>query len=155
MIFGVPKSNFFQALIILIFLAAIPNTVVLADPTLPLPRGPFCGDEDGSETPFSYHCSDFLPSPDIKYYQIPASGFINVHFDFVFREASYNNELGFFIVDDQFGNIGGISPGASDYYQALYSRAQVIFPSGSNAYTLRCEYLVYWRRHNCLFFDTE
>jgi murein DD-endopeptidase MepM/ murein hydrolase activator NlpD len=130
-----PLHRLLLVLIILITTVGIPTTRVSADPGLPLPRMPICGDQDGSELPFSLHCPDFVQSADIQYYQIPATGSINVHIDFVFREATFNNELGFFIVDDESGNIGGIRPGEPGYYQALFDRATTIFVSGSNAHT--------------------
>ncbi|HEX5836420.1 MAG TPA: peptidoglycan DD-metalloendopeptidase family protein, partial [Anaerolineales bacterium] len=120
---------------ILISAAAIPTGRVLADPELPLPRMPICGDQDRSETPLVLNCPDFNPSFEIKYYQVPATGSVNVHIDFVFREATYNNELGYFTVDDESGRIGGIGPGEPGYYQKVFERTTIIFHSGSSANT--------------------
>ncbi|WP_372478158.1 esterase-like activity of phytase family protein [Nostoc mirabile] len=58
------------------------------------------------------------------------------------QNSSLVNELGFFIVDDAQGRIGGIAPGASAYTQAALNRAKVIFsvianlPNGFNSTNL-------------------
>jgi len=107
----------------------------LADPALPLPRLPICGDQDGSESPLILNCSSFSPTSNVQAYQIGETGTVLLKFDFVFREASYNNELGFFRVDDTNFAINGLHPGDSGYLTAAFSRAYIVFPSGSDAFT--------------------
>lgn len=110
-----------------------------ADPSLPLPRLPICGDEDDPDNvdfPLTLNCTGvFDPSIDVQTYLVPGSGSINVQFDFVFREASYNNELGYFKVDSNSGTIGDLNPGDPDYLTAALQRAEVIFPGGAFADT--------------------
>lgn len=108
---------------------------VNADPLLPLPRIPFCGDQDDPADPIVYHCSDLVPFTDVQIYKVPDEDNPTLVFDFIFREASYNNELGLFIVDDSKGTINGISPSEPGYIDAAFSNPTIIFPSGSNAYT--------------------
>jgi Domain of unknown function (DUF4114) len=108
---------------------------LLADPTLPLPDVPICGDQDGSESPLILNCVDFVPLTDIQAFQVPGTGLVNLKFDFVFREAAFGNELGVFKVDDAAGSINGLQPGDPNYLAAAFSRATIIFPSGSDAFT--------------------
>lgn len=96
---------------------------------------PICGDQDGSESPLIFRCSSLVHSPDVQTYQVAGSGPVDLRFDFVFREALFNNELGFFKVDSPSGAIGTLRPGDPGYLVAAFARAQVIFPSGSNAFT--------------------
>lgn len=105
----------------------------LADPSLPLPRMPICGDQ--SEPPVTLHCPDFAPLTDVQLYTVPGTDETELVFDFVYREASYNNELGFFLVDDQSGRVGEWLPGNPEYFAAALDRATIVFRSGSNAYT--------------------
>jgi hypothetical protein len=107
--------------------------VVLADPPLPLPRIPICGDQDGSELPYIVQCAQFAHFPDAQTYQVPGSGVTTFRADFVYRLASYNNELAFFAVDTQSGAIGSLHPGDQGYLAAAFGRATIVFPSGSNA----------------------
>jgi len=106
-----------------------------ADPTSPLPRLPICGDQDGSEAPFVQQCPGFTRAADVQTYRVPGSGPVDVRFDFVFREAAYNNELLRFAVDDSSGSINGLSPGTPGYLAAAFGRAVIVFPSGANAST--------------------
>jgi hypothetical protein len=108
---------------------------VLADPTLPLPRLPICGDQDGSETPLVLNCPDLTAIADVQTFQVPSTGVQSLTYDFVFREASYNNELGYFLVDDSQGSIDSKKPGEDGYLSAALQRSHVIFPSGSYANT--------------------
>ena len=107
---------------------------VSADPGMPLRRMPICGDQDGSEVPLVFNCAEFIHVPDVQTYQLPGSGSSTFRADFIYREATYNNELGFYRVDDSEGAIGGLGPGEPGYMEAALSRAQTIFASGSNAY---------------------
>lgn len=108
---------------------------VLADPPLPLPRLPICGDQDGSETPLITNCPDLAVVADVQTFEVPGSDDQILNFDFVFREAGYNNELGYFIVDDTSGIIDGKKPDEDGYLQLALQRAHMIFPSGSYANT--------------------
>lgn len=105
---------------------------VFADPKLPLSRLPICGDQDGSE-PLTFQCQGFTQLNDVQTFMVPGSGGVEVNFDFIFREAIYNNELGYFLVDDRYATIQGLKPGDGGYMQAALNRAKIIFPSGSNA----------------------
>ena len=51
----------------------------------------------------------------------------NLQIDLVNFNSSSVNELGFFIVDDEQGNIGGIAPGTAGYAAAALQRARSIF----------------------------
>jgi hypothetical protein len=121
--------------VFVIMLIALPTGSVRADPPLPLPRMPICGDQDGSETPLTFRCPSLAVTADVQTYRVHGNGEVNVSFDFVFREATYNNELGFFPVDDPTGRIGDLNPGESGYLSTALDRAQIIFPSGSTAAT--------------------
>ena len=117
-------------------LALAGTRAVLPPPPAPsFPRMPICGDQDGSETPFILRCTDLLWAGDVQLYQVPGTGPVQLRFDFVFREAAFNNELAFFLVDDALGRIDGIVPSEPGYLAAAFARAQLIFPSGSNAFT--------------------
>lgn len=56
-------------------------------------------------------------------------------FDWTSKNASYNNEFGFFIVNSADGSIGGVAPGQAGYAQAALSSStkQVIFSKGQKA----------------------
>ncbi len=100
-----------------------------------LPRMPICGDQDGSETPLVFNCAEFISAGNVQTFQVPGAGPADLRFDFVFREAGYNNEFGLIIVDDPAGSVSGLLPGSPGYYSAAFARARVIFPSGSTANT--------------------
>ena len=110
------------------------RAVLPPTPAPSFPRLPICGDQDGSETPFVLRCPDLVWAGDVQLYQVPGTGPVELRFDFVFREAAFNNELAFFLVDDALGRIDGIAPGEPGYLATAFARAQVIFPSGSNAF---------------------
>ena len=125
---------------IVVFLAVLLLCVAvvgatLADPQLPLPRVPISGDQDGSETPLILNSDLFDHLPDVRLFQVPGTGPVDVVFDFVFREATYNNEFGYFILDDLAGNINGIFPGEPNYLEQVLTRATVVFPAYSTAWT--------------------
>lgn len=122
-------------LLVLLLLVGSVVSVAHADPALPLPRMPICGDQDGSEAPFSFRCPNFIPATDVQTYQVPGTSPIDLRFDFVFREATYNSELGYYLVDSASGNIGTLNPGDSGYISAAMQQAHIIFHSGSNAWT--------------------
>jgi hypothetical protein len=128
------RKLIYISVIVLVMAASFPMSVS-ADPPLPLPRMPICGDQDGSETPFILNCPDFVNNPDVQAYQVNSKNPIELKFDFVFREASYNNELGYFLVDDANFAIGPLHPGDTGYLTAAFNRAKIIFPSGSDAFT--------------------
>ncbi|MDO8613596.1 MAG: C39 family peptidase [Dehalococcoidia bacterium] len=107
---------------------------VSADPALPLLRMPICGDQDGSESPLILNCAEFSVLTDVQTFRVPGTGAADLTFDFVFREASYNNEFGFFRVDNAAGQINGLNPGDPGYVVPL-DRVVVVFPSGSTAFT--------------------
>jgi hypothetical protein len=111
------------------------GNTVYADPPLPLLRMPICGDQDGSESPVVYNCPNLVPSPNVQTYQVPGSGIIDVRLDFILREATLNNELGFFKVDSASGVVEGLKSGDPGYLAAAFKRATIIFPSGSDAFT--------------------
>ena len=67
-----------------------------------------------------------------------------MRFDFVYRQAAFNNEFGFFRVDGADGTIGSLPPDTRDtwpppedptitpgYFAAAFDRATVVFPKGS------------------------
>jgi hypothetical protein len=60
---------------------------------------------------------------------------VTLQFDWTFREASYNNEIGYFVVDDDAGRVGGIAPGEAGYAQAALSSTarRLLFASGQKA----------------------
>ncbi len=101
----------------------------------PLPRMPICGDQDGSESPLVFNCTEFIPAGNVQTFQVPNAGPVELRLDFVFREAGFNNEFGLIVVDDPSGSVGGLPPGTPGYYAAAFARARVIFPSGSTAFT--------------------
>jgi len=97
---------------------------------------PICGDQDGSESPLVLNCPNFVPLTDVQTFQVLGlASPVELRFDFVFREALFNNELGFFTVDDATGSIGELKPGDPGYLAAALDRATIIFPSGSTAFT--------------------
>lgn len=125
----------FHLLFMLLVLMSSAASVAHADPPLPLPRMPICGDQDGSEAPLVFRCPDFVPATDVQTYQVPGTTPIDLHFDFVFREATYNSELGYYLVDSASGTIDTLEPGDPGYLHAAMQRARVIFPSHSDART--------------------
>jgi hypothetical protein len=80
-------------------------------------------------------CGDLAATSDVQTYQVRGSGEIELHLDFVFREASYNNELAFFRVDEPSGSIDGLGPGDAGYLAAAFARAVIVFAAGSDAST--------------------
>jgi hypothetical protein len=64
-----------------------------------------------------------------------ATELIDVRFDWLFRDAGYNNEVGIVLVDDAHGRIGSRKPGDPGYLQAALAqgRWQRVFRSGSGA----------------------
>ncbi len=113
--------------------AAPQGQQLLNDPSVST-IAPICGDQDGSETPLVYNCSQFSRSVDRRYYQVPGSGSVTVHFDYVYREAACNNELAVFRVDDTSGSINGVLPGNSSWPTQVASRnPQVAFGFGTSA----------------------
>ena len=94
------RSALIKALVIMAIVAALVPQAASADPGLPLPRLPICGDQDGSETPVRFRCPNFIPSTAVQTYRVQGEGDIDLRFDFVFREAAFNNELVVFVADD-------------------------------------------------------
>lgn len=60
---------------------------------------------------------------------------VQVQFDWKFREALYNNEVGIYRVSGQEGSVGNLLPGAAGYAKAALAagNAQVVFASGAGA----------------------
>jgi hypothetical protein len=60
---------------------------------------------------------------------------VRVAFEWTFREAGYDNEVGIYRVDDRAGTVGGLAPDAWGYARAALApdRAQVVFASGRRA----------------------
>ncbi len=58
-----------------------------------------------------------------------------ITFDWTEKNASYNNEFGYFIVDSMNGSINGIAPGQAGYAQAALSSStrQLLFAKGEKA----------------------
>jgi hypothetical protein len=125
----------FRVWMIVALIMGLTASSVRADPALPLPRVPICGDQDGSEIPLVFQCQALSHSADVLMYQVPGNEPVNLRFDFVFREAGYNNELGFFIVDDSLGRVGDLDPESPEYLERVFQNAHTIFPSGSHAGT--------------------
>jgi len=107
----------------------------LPDPPLPLPRLPISGDQDGSESPLTMRSPDFEAIPQVQLFRAPGTGPVTLRFDFVFREASFGNELCVFRVDDPSGAVDGLQPGTPGYLAAALKRTTIVFPSGSTANT--------------------
>lgn len=95
----------------------ITGRAVYADPGMPLRRMPICGDQDGSENPLTFNCADFGHVPNVQTYQVPGTGSFDFQADFIYREATYNNELGFYIVDNNAGAVGELEPGEQDTWK--------------------------------------
>jgi hypothetical protein len=64
-----------------------------------------------------------------------AGDMVKLTFDWTFREAGYDNEVGVFRVDDASGRIGDLRPGDAGYALAALGagRAQIVFESGKGA----------------------
>lgn len=103
----------------------------------PLPNGPLTlnllatdafGNINGLEayTGFSDLNAEVFTLPGVS------SDTVNTTFTWTERQASFNNELGVFIVDDADGRIGHLEPGDHGYAKAALSsdRSQIIFVSG-------------------------
>ena len=60
---------------------------------------------------------------------------MKVQFDWTFREALYNNEVGIYRVSDKDGRVGNLLPGDAGYAKAALAagNAQVVFASGASA----------------------
>jgi hypothetical protein len=57
---------------------------------------------------------------------------VSLQFSLSDREADFVNEVGVFLVDDDLGTIGSITPGTPEYLFAALSRGNVIFSALSN-----------------------
>lgn len=122
-------------IVILFLLLSIPSSDVSADPPLPLPTMPICGDVDDPADPPVFNCPGMVPLVDIQAFQVPGDGPVELTFDFVYEEAEFKNELGFYKADDPSGTVAGLSPGSPGYLTAALTGATIVFPSGSNAST--------------------
>ena len=73
---------------------------------------PVCGDQDGSETPLTFgaNCAGYSVTPDAQLYRVNGTGPVSIRFDWIFREASIDNELEVYKVDDLSGQIGSLKP---------------------------------------------
>lgn len=58
---------------------------------------------------------------------------VTVTFDWVGREAAYQNEIGFYQVTDDSGRINGLAPGDSNYARTVQQNGTVLFASGTGA----------------------
>ncbi|MGD1872994.1 MAG: hypothetical protein ACFB02_08060 [Mastigocoleus sp.] len=79
-----------------------------------------------SQSPFS----NPLDSSDV--FTVPGSGgTTTLYFEWVERDAAFNNEVGVFVVDE-LGEVGGTIPGEAGYAEAAINDAsrQIIFSSG-------------------------
>lgn len=128
-------TRLFIAAAIAMFTVAIYSTPIVADPELPLAGLPILGDQDGSEAPFIVDAPGFELLTNVQVFNLAEGGRTDVAFDFVFREAQFDNEFGFFVVDDVEGRIDNLVPGDPDYLAVAFQRADVVFPSGSTAFT--------------------
>jgi hypothetical protein len=130
------RSLVFYTILLLCILTLVSFSKAQADPIFPLTRLPFCGDQDGSENPQIFNCDSFSVNPNVQAYRVNFTDqSAEIKFDFVFREAGYNNELGLFKVDDETFSVDGLLPGDNEYLSAVYKRMKIIFPSGADAYT--------------------
>jgi len=57
---------------------------------------------------------------------------VSLQFSLSDREADFVNEVGVFLVDDDLGTIGSITPGTPEYLFSALSRGNVIFSALSN-----------------------
>jgi uncharacterized repeat protein (TIGR01451 family) len=94
---------------------------------------PICGDQDTG--PVVPRCTDYELLREVQMYEVPGTGPVDVRFDWILREAAFNNELAVYDADDALGSVGGLRPGDPGYLAAAFGRARVVFPSGSNAST--------------------
>jgi len=64
-----------------------------------------------------------------------AGQLVSLAIDWVTRDALFDNEIGFFLVDDAQGTVDGVAPGDPNYLQTAINSAsrQVIFQSGQGA----------------------
>ncbi|MEZ4683460.1 MAG: PKD domain-containing protein [Caldilineaceae bacterium] len=122
-------------ILIAVVMMTITSSKVSADPTPPFARLPILGDQDGSETPLVLRAPGFEMLPEVQTFRVAGEGIQEVTFDFVYRQATYNNEFGFIVVDNLEGTVNGRLPGDPDYLNFALARARVVFPSGSDAYT--------------------
>jgi RHS repeat-associated protein len=109
-----------------------PGRVLPNDPTVTTSM-PVCGDQDGSETPLVFNCSQYTQVVDQRFYQVGGTGSVSVHFDYVFKEAICDNQVSVFKVDNANGSIGGVLPGDPAWPAQVSSRnPQVVYGPGSN-----------------------
>ena len=96
-------------------------------PTSPTPHLPI------SPTPGLFHLGDFGRTNGV--YQVGGTTrqAVSLQFDWISRHADFDNEIGFFQVEDDFGRVGGLTPGEAGYAQAAIARHQVLFASGQQA----------------------
>ena len=94
------------------------GVAVIGDGVPATARVPICGDQDGSETPLIFNCPRFAASPDVRTYQVPGTGPVDLRFDFVYRETSFANELAYYKVDGPAGEVNGLRPGDLGYLAA-------------------------------------
>ncbi|MEZ4735646.1 MAG: DUF4114 domain-containing protein [Caldilineaceae bacterium] len=132
---GYMLRQYLLIILIAIAMMTISSSQVLADPTPPFARLPILGDQDGSETPLVLRAPGFYLDTNVQTFRVKGEGIQDVTFDFVYRQATYNNEFGFIVVDNLEGAVNGRLPGDPDYLNFALARARVVFPSGSNAYT--------------------
>jgi hypothetical protein len=68
-------------------------------------------------------------------YEVPGSlgGTENITFIYTSKQAAYQNEMGYFIVDDASGSIDGLSPSSPGYAKAAMSSATMIFSQSTQA----------------------
>jgi hypothetical protein len=121
--------------VVLILGSILSPVISAADPMLPLPRVPLCGDEDGSPATRD-HCDEFVQVPDL---QIAAVGLpleiaSDMLFDFAAHDSVARDEFGFFPVDEPTGAIDGLLPGDPGYLQRALERAVPVFPAGSTPF---------------------
>ncbi|MES2790039.1 MAG: putative Ig domain-containing protein [Planctomycetota bacterium] len=74
---------------------------------------------------------EYLPVVQSDIFRVPGAPgeMTELTFTWTVRDAGYNNELGFFIVDDLQARVDGLLPGATGYIQAALANAgrQVVF----------------------------
>src|SRR5262245_3586062 len=70
--------------------------------------------------------------PASDFFVVPgaAGESVAVRFDWLRREAAFNNEIGVYRVEDEAGRVAGLLPGQDGYAQAALSAARVVFSSG-------------------------
>lgn len=58
---------------------------------------------------------------------------VRVAFNWVTRDAAYDNEVGVFVVEDDSGTVGGLAPGQPGYDRAALQNSQILFSRGQGA----------------------